>query len=273
MPEFLYKNKLYYNPVEFAMDRIGGTWKMPILWRLKDRTMRYSELKRDIAHITDKMLTSQLRELEAEGFIHRKVYAVVPPKVEYSMTEKGYRLFIAGLREMNPEKGYYPNANSTMRLTYGVVGDYIPADGMRYDYDTTTDGILEKEDPNNDEFIVPPYLKELIEKEQFGEYADESGDMIVCFISNNDITGGNSGSPVINGKGELIGLAFDGNWEAMSGDIAFEPELQRTISVDIRYVLFVIDKYAGAKHLIEEMKLVKAPAVKDVSPEVETLMN
>lgn len=191
----------------------------------------------------------------------------------YSMTEKGYRQLIAGLREMNPDKAYYPNANSTMRLTYGVVGDYIPADGMKYDYVTTTDGILEKEDPSNDEFIVPEYLKELIQKEQFGEYADENGDMIVCFISNNDITGGNSGSPVINGKGELIGLAFDGNWEAMSGDIAFEPELQRTISVDIRYVLFVIDKYAGAKHLIEEMKLVKAPEVKDVSPEVQTLMN
>ena len=89
MPEFLYNNKLYYNPVEFAMDRIGGTWKMPILWRLKDKVMRYSELKRSIPHITDKMLTSQLRELEAEGFIHREVYAVVPPKVEYSMTEKG----------------------------------------------------------------------------------------------------------------------------------------------------------------------------------------
>lgn len=176
-----------------------------------------------------------------------------------SQTEKGYRLFIAGLREMNPEKAYYPNANSTMRLTYGQVGDYIPADGMRYDFVTTSNGILEKEDPTNEEFIVPGQLKSLIEKRQFGEYADENGDLIVCFISNNDITGGNSGSPVLNGRGELIGLAFDGNWEAMSGDIAFEPELQRTISVDIRYVLFVIDKYAGAKRLIEEMKLVKAP--------------
>jgi len=97
--------------------------------------------------------------------------------------------------------------------------------------------------------------------------------MIVCFISNNDITGGNSGSPVINGKGELIGLAFDGNWEAMSGDIAFESELQRTISVDIRYVLFVIDKYAGAKHLIEEMKLVKAPLKPAAPVEIETIMN
>jgi len=175
------------------------------------------------------------------------------------MTEKGYRLLIAGFREMNASKNYYPDANSTLRLTYGKVGDYVPADGMRYDYVTTTDGILEKEDPTNEEFIVPAGLKSLIEKKAFGEYANKDGEMIVCFISNNDITGGNSGSPVLNGKGELIGLAFDGNWEAMSGDIAFEPELQRTISVDIRYVLFIVDKFAGAKHLIEEMKLVKSP--------------
>jgi hypothetical protein len=175
------------------------------------------------------------------------------------MMEKGYRLLIAGMREMNADKAYYPDANSTMRLTYGKVGDYIPADGMRYDFVTTTDGILEKEDPTNDEFIVPAKLKQLIEAKDFGEYVDENGQMIVCFISNNDITGGNSGSPVLNGKGELIGLAFDGNWEAMSGDIAFEPELQRTISVDIRYVLFVIDKYAGAQNLINELQLVRAP--------------
>lgn len=190
-----------------------------------------------------------------------------------SMVDKGYRLFIAGLREMNPDKDYYPNANSTMRLSYGKVGDYIPADGMRYDFVTTTNGILEKEDPTNDEFIVPAQLKELIEKRQFGEYADENGDLIVCFISNNDITGGNSGSPVLNGRGELVGLAFDGNWEAMSGDIAFEPELQRTISVDIRYVLFVIDKYAGAKRLIEEMKLVKAPVKAPNPTQVQTIEN
>jgi len=183
-----------------------------------------------------------------------------------AMKEKGYRQFIAGLREMNPEKAYYPNANSTMRLTYGQVGDYVPADGMLYDYVTTTDGILEKEDPNDAEFNVPDRLSDLIRKREFGQYTDENGELIVCFISNNDITGGNSGSPVLNGRGELIGLAFDGNWEAMSGDIAFEPELQRTISVDIRYVLFVIDQFAGAKHLIEELKLVKTP-VKVEEPE------
>jgi len=114
---------------------------------------------------------------------------------------------------------------------------------------------MAKEDPNNEEFIVPAKLKELWQKKDYGRYADKNGRLITCFLTNNDITGGNSGSPVINGDGELLGLAFDGNWEAMSGDIAFEPELQRTISVDIRYVLFIIDKYAGATHLVNEMTL------------------
>ncbi len=194
---------------------------------------------------------------------------------------KGYRLLVAGLREMNPEKMYYPNANSTMRLTYGQVKEYIPADGKLFQNTTTTDGIIQKEDPNDAEFIVPEGLIDLIKKKDFGRWADENGEMIVCFISNNDITGGNSGSPVINGYGEIIGLAFDGNWEAMSGDIAFEPELQRTISVDIRYVMFVIDKYAGAKNIIDELtfssrKSEEAKAMKEKSemimPQVENAM-
>ncbi len=169
--------------------------------------------------------------------------------------EKGSRLFIAGLREMNPDKKYYPNANSTMRLTYGNVGDYQPGNAMQYDYYTTIDGIMEKEDPTNEEFIVPDKLKQLYAIGDYGRYADEEGNLRINFISNNDITGGNSGSPVINAWGELVGTAFDGNWEAMSGDIAFENEVQRTISVDIRYTLFVIDKFAGATHLIDEMTI------------------
>jgi hypothetical protein len=168
--------------------------------------------------------------------------------------QKAKRLFIAGLREMMPDKDFYPDANSTMRLTYGKVMDYYPADAVHYDYITTLDGVMEKEDPTNEEFIVPEKLKQLYEATDYGRYA-ENGKMIVCFLTNTDITGGNSGSPVINGNGELIGIAFDGNWEAMSGDIAFEPELQRTINVDIRYVLFVIDKYAGATNLIKEMTI------------------
>mgnify|MGYP003950971285 CR=1 FL=1 len=169
--------------------------------------------------------------------------------------EKGNRLFIAGLREMNPDKKYYPNANSTMRLTYGNVGDYQPGNAMQYDYYTTIDGIMEKEDPTNEEFIVPKKLKQLYKIGDYGKYGDEEGNLRINFISNNDITGGNSGSPVINAWGELVGTAFDGNWEAMSGDIAFENQVQRTISVDIRYIMFVIDKFAGATHLIDEITI------------------
>lgn len=177
------------------------------------------------------------------------------------------RLYVNGTLElMKDKKKFYPNANSTLRLTYGTVGAYKPRDAVFYDYKTTLDGIMEKEDPSNDEFVVPQGLKELIQKRDFGRWA-ENGTVPVGFIHNTDITGGNSGSPVINANGELVGLAFDGNWEAMSGDIAFEPSLQRTISCDIRYVLFTIEKYAKAHNLINEMKLVSTPPpVLEIAP-------
>jgi hypothetical protein len=170
--------------------------------------------------------------------------------------DEGKRLYMKGRIEMYPDRNFYPDANSTIRLTYGTVGDYQPRDAVTYLHSTTLTGVMEKEDPDNYEFIVSPKLKDLYEMKDYGPYG-ENGEMYVCFTTNNDITGGNSGSPVINGKGELIGIAFDGNWEAMSGDVAFETELQKCINVDIRYVLFVIDKYAGATHLIDEMTLVK----------------
>ena len=175
-----------------------------------------------------------------------------------AMLGKGNRLFVDGLRKMDPDKVYYPNANSTMRTTYGTVGDYVPADAVEYDYVTTLEGVIEKYVPGDHEFDLPQGFIDLYDAKDYGQYADKNGDLIINFIHNTDITGGNSGSPVINAKGHLIGTAFDGNWEAMSGDIAFESELQRTISCDIRYVLFIVDKYAGATHLIEEMDLVKA---------------
>ena len=193
----------------------------------------------------------------ANGFMAKTMEVAGGFRAAQASLSTAKRLLIDGLRKMQPDKVFYPDANSTMRMTYGSVQDYIPADAIHFDYITTEKGILEKEDPSNDEFIVPAYLKSLIEKKDFGPYG-EDGKLVVCFLSTNDITGGNSGSPIINGKGELIGLAFDGNWEAMSGDIAFEPALQRTINVDIRYVLFIIDKYAGATRLIDELTIRKA---------------
>jgi hypothetical protein len=167
------------------------------------------------------------------------------------------RLFVAGLQEMQSEKNFYPDANFTMRLTYGSVKPYAPRDAVEYDYVTTLKGVMEKEIPGNYEFDVPLKLKQLYEKQDFGQYANEEGKIIVNFLTTNDITGGNSGSPVIDAEGNLIGLAFDGNWEAMSVDIAFEPALQRCICVDARYVLFIIDKFANAQNLIQELTIVK----------------
>ena len=176
-------------------------------------------------------------------------------KLAIKNLEKQKRLYVKGITEMKKGNLLYPDANMSMRLTYGKIMDYIPRDAVRYDYFTTLSGVMQKEDPNSDEFIVPAKLKELYTKKDFGRYA-ENGKLHTCFVSNNDITGGNSGSPVINANGELIGIAFDGNWEAMSGDIAFEHELQRTISVDARYVLFIIDKFANSNHIINELDIV-----------------
>jgi len=167
------------------------------------------------------------------------------------------RTYLAALKEMNASTPMYPDANSTMRTTFGTVCDYYPADGVHYNYFTTTKGILQKEIPGDPEFDVPAKLKQLILNRDFGQYADKDGELHVCFLSNNDITGGNSGSPIMNGDGELIGLAFDGNWEALSSDIVFNTALQRCINVDARYVLFVIDKFGGAGYLLNEMDIRK----------------
>ena len=167
----------------------------------------------------------------------------------------GNRLWVAALREMTPEKTLYPDANFSMRLTYGTVQDYDPKDAVTYKYYTTLQGVVDKYIPGNYEFDVPQRLIDLNNKKEYGRYASSKGYMPVCFLTTNDITGGNSGSPVMNGNGELIGLAFDGNCEAMSGDVTYEPALQRCIVVDIRYVLWIMDIYSGAKNLVDEMTI------------------
>lgn len=184
--------------------------------------------------------------------------AAMSPEVKAAneKLQRANRLFVKAVREMQPSKKFYPNANSTMRLTYGNVLAYEPRDAVKYDFVTTLDGVMAKEDPNVPEFNVDARIKELWMKKDYGQYGS-NGKLVVNFLTNNDITGGNSGSPCINGNGELIGTAFDGNWEAMSGDIYFEPNIQRTIVCDIRYVLWLVDKCYGATNLTNEMKLVK----------------
>ena len=180
-------------------------------------------------------------------------------KAETNAYNLAHKTWVAGMLELKEKEGIpiYPDANSTLRLTYGKIGSYEPADGKEYLYYTTLKGVMEKEDPDNPEFIVPAKLKELYENKDFGQYAMPDGRMPICFATATDNTGGNSGSPVFNSKGELIGTGFDRNYEGLTGDIAYNPQLQRAACVDIRYTLFIIDKFAGARHLIDEMTIIK----------------
>jgi hypothetical protein len=218
----------------------------------------------------DKFIASpDLKKLQSDpAFAYFKAFldnyvANVKPKIDAfnAINSAEGKKYVKALMAMAGNKNFYPDANSTLRLTYGSVKSYQPKDGVEYNYFTTLGGVMEKENPAEFEFQVPTKLKELYKTKDYGQYANANGDINVAFISNNDITGGNSGSPVINANGELVGLAFDGNWEAMSGDIYFDQKYKRTISVDIRYVLFLIDKFGGATNLIQEMTLVKNPEI------------
>ena len=181
----------------------------------------------------------------------------VPYEEAMNLGNKGERLYMKGLMEMQTERNFYPDANFTMRLTYGSVEPYKGADAVNYNYYTTMDGVMAKYIPGNWEFDIPQDVRDLYETRDYGRYADENGQLIVNFITTNDITGGNSGSPVINGDGELIGLAFDGNWEAMSGDIMFEQKVQRTICMDARYLLWCLEKVGKVQNIIDELTIIE----------------
>ena len=224
-------------------------------------TSAFSSKEKAATDIAAKAASGRISFVDDPAYQYVQDYRTVGLAEQMSYTAASEKLYearkkyIAGQMEMNQGKAMYPDANMTMRLTYGQVKAYEPKDGVIYKYYTTLKGVMEKEDPDNWEFVVPQKLKDLYAAKDFGRYGNPDGSMPNCFIMTGDITGGNSGSPVFNGKGQLTGLAFDGNWEAMSGDIIFEPDLQRCICVDIRYVLFIIDKFGGAGYLLDEMTI------------------
>lgn len=262
--------EMYYNDVdkefhtetlEYIHKKFKGDWnKFAAKYYAKSPFASKEKANEFLDNFSRKTIESDLCYKLVNEFIQVYIEKIIMPSQSMnSKYERGMRLFVDGVRKMNPDKAFASDANSTMRLTYGNVLPYDGKDAVKYHYLTTLEGVMEKEVKTTDkthEFYVEPKLKELYEKKDYGRFAMANGKLPVAFLTNNDITGGNSGSPVINGKGELIGTAFDGNWEAMSGDIYFEPNLQRTISVDIRYTLFIIEKFGGAKHIVDEMTLV-----------------
>lgn len=229
--EYLYANSMFTNK-----EKLAKFYKAPSL----------KKLQKDALY---KFVSSYYNKINVDM---KSTYEEINTKLN-----RANRLFQSGVMQMNPEQVWAPDANGTMRLTYGQIMDYDPRDGVHNKTFTTAKGYIEKYVRGDFEFDAPPALLDLIRKKDYGQYADKDGELHTCFLSNNDITGGNSGSPVINGNGELIGTAFDGNYEAISSDFMFMPDLQRTISVDVRFTLFIIDKLGGAHNLIEEMTLIK----------------
>lgn len=190
------------------------------------------------------------------SFVHNWNDNYQPIIEKFAERKKEYsKLYMRGLMEMNSDRSFYPDANSTMRISYGQVKGYSPKDAVTFDYFTTLDGFMEKYKPGDDEFDAPKELIELYKNRDYGRYANQDSTLVTCFITTNDITGGNSGSPIMNGAGHFIGIAFDGNWEAMSGDIAFDKQYKRTIATDARFILFLIEKLGKAQNLIEEMDI------------------
>lgn len=239
-------------------DEFDGDYNQYAEWLFRNTKIAALESGQELIALEDKDIILSDPALELLTSV-APIFEQLSKTIKENATNvsQGSREFMAGLMEMNPKKAFSPDANFTQRLSYGSIGGYSPSDAIWYDYYSTTLGILEKAIEGDPEFGVQNYILEQIAEGDFGQYADKDGSMKVNFLSNNDITGGNSGSPVFNGQAQLIGLAFDGNWEALSGDIVFNAELQRCINVDIRYVLYMIDKVMKCPRLIEELKVVK----------------
>lgn len=242
--------------------------KFPLAKKYKNDVQKYADYVYSKSVFTDeKRFAAFLENPSAKAYYSDPMFELMRyTLIEYFRTREVLEnknidslntLYVDAIMQMNADSLLYPDANSTLRLSYGSIASYEPKDGMSYHYYTTLKGVVEKMDSTSQEFQVPAKLIDLYNAKDYGQYATIDGELPVCFITTNDITGGNSGSPVMNANGELIGLAFDGNWEAMSGDIVFEPKVQRTIAVDIRYVLFIIDKFADAGYLLDEMKIVR----------------
>ncbi len=240
-------NKAVFN---FYLDKVAPEYKVqPEGWDLT---------KENVGDYVDSFYGENGAEV-VNGLVNaiRTVVAEKIARPENAKYEVAFKKYAASLLKWNKGKASYPDANFTMRLTYGTVKPYSPKDGVSYWHWCTANGILEKEDPDNYEFNVPSKIHQLLEAKDYGRYADKDGTLHTCFLTNNDITGGNSGSPVLDADGNLIGLAFDGNWESMSSDVMFEPDLQRCINVDIRFVLWMIEKWGEAPNIIKELAFAK----------------
>ena len=242
---------------KIAIDGLDESQVEPFVEYLFDNTAFTSEekIREKIKSLDDVMQDPAFNLYRAIA----QVAVQLTPAIEASSgaIAEANKAFTKGLMEWKAGEPSYPDANSTMRLTYGTVKSYSPKDGVLYKHYTTLKGVIEKENNDDYEFRVPARLHEIYVTKDYGPYANEKGELPACFLINCDITGGNSGSPVMDADGNLIGLAFDGNWESMSSDVMFEPELQRCICVDIRYVLLLLDKFGGAGYLLDEMNIVR----------------
>ncbi|MCX6352823.1 MAG: S46 family peptidase [Bacteroidetes bacterium] len=253
LPEVLHQAKIKFDAKtneKIASDYVDYIFKNSMLLNKEKANLFLAKPN----PMLNKMYLDPLNQLATGLLSHYYKYLITPYNEVNEKLANNYKLYVKALREWKPEKNFYPNANSTLRVTYGKVASYIPRDAVQYKYYTTYDGVLDKYDPKDLEFDAPKVQLDLFKKKSFGRYG-QNDSLRLCFITDTDITGGNSGSPVLDEKGRLLGLAFDGNWESMIGDLYVNPAYNRTIAVDIRYVLWVIDEFAGAQNLINEMKI------------------